>query len=477
MSTTQKAINGGKWVTTSTITSTAFQFLQVAIVARLVDPSAFGLVSISTMIITFFSTFSNLGFSNSIISEQEEDPEKLSTIYYVNLGLGLLMFLLIFLGSPFIISFFHEPRLDKVLKLASCFFLIVYFGQIYNVLLQKELQFKSIAIIEIIAIVSGTVTTITLAYSGFQEMALIYGQLLTQLIKTTLQVIAGQKLFKPRLYFDIRKIKSHIQFGAYNLADGVLGFIQGNSDNLIIGSVLGVKALGYYSLASQLAVLPISRINPIILQVAYPMIAKIKDNAAELKKTYIQILDLITYFNLPLLAGLFITAQSVVPVIYGPGWQPTVILIQILTGVSFFLCLGHPLFTLVFSKGKPKLLFFLNAFTLVVKIPLVYYFGKNWGVAGVAVGYLVAMMISAAANFVIVKLLIGSFVRDFLVNLTKPLAFCLAMVFVIYLYKTFVGFEGTTHMLIQIAIGGAIFIGLTLKYKYSVSDLKAFRKN
>ena len=101
-----------------------------------------------------------------------------------------------------------------------------------------------------------------------------------------------------------------------------MGFIQANSDNILVGGMLGVKQLGYYTLASQLAVFPISRLSPIILQVAYPILARFKGDTNELKKSYLTILDLLSYVNLPLLAGLFITADSVVPLFYGPGWEP-----------------------------------------------------------------------------------------------------------------------------------------------------------
>lgn len=476
MDTKQKAINSSKWVTSSTIISTTLQFLQIAIIARLIEPSAFGLVNISTMIITFFSTFSNLGFSNSIISMQEEDPKKLSTIYYTNILLGIIIFLLIFLSTPLLVDYFNEPRLERVIKLASSFFLIVYFGQIFTIILEKELKFKSIGIIDIIGTVFGTLLTIILAYNGHQELSLIYGQLISQIIKTAFQIFFGLKLFKPLVYFNIKNIKAHIQFGAYNLGDGLLGFIQGNSDNIVIASVLGVKALGYYTIASQLAVLPITRLNPIILRVAYPMIAKIKDSVIELKKSYLQILDLVTYFNLPLLAGIFITAPSLVPLVYGLGWEPTIPIIKILVFVSFLICLGHPLFTLVYSKGKPKLLFFLNVFTFIVKIPLVYYGGKNYGITGVAVCYLISMILNAIANFFIVKSLIGPFLKTFIYNVFKPILFCSIMVIVIYCYQIFIGFEGWFNTIIQILIGGIIFMLLTLKYKYSLEDIKSFKR-
>ena len=350
----QQAINGGKWMTTSTAISTVFQFLQVAVLARLLDPSDFGIVSVSTLIIAFFNIFANLGFSNSIIYKQEVDRHVLSSLYLLNITLGILIFLIIYVSSPLAVAYYKEPRLDQVIKLSSFYFLIVYAGQIHYFLLQKELRFRSVASIDIVGNFIGLFTTIGLAYAGFKELSLIYGQLTLQASKTVLQIGYGSEFFKPLFKFNFKLIKDHLKFGMYNIGDGVVGFVQANSDNILVGGMLGVKPLGYYTLASQLAVFPISRLNPIVLQVAYPILAKMKENDDELKKSYLTILDLISYVNLPLLAGLYITADSVVPLFYGPGWEETIGLIRIFVFVSLFSSLSNPLFTLAFSKGKPK---------------------------------------------------------------------------------------------------------------------------
>ncbi|MGA0558522.1 MOP flippase family protein [Larkinella sp. VNQ87] len=477
MSTKQQAISGGKWITVSTVISTVFQFLQVSILARLLDPSVFGVVSVSMLIINFFFIFSNLGFSNSIISKQESDPKVLSTLYFLGLILGGTVFLIVYFSAPLIVDFYDEPRLDKVIKLASLYFIINYLGQIFLFILQKELQFKSVAIIEIIGTFTGTSIAITLAFNGFAETSLIIGYLIMHLVKSTLSFLLGRKYFKPSLYFNIRLINDHLRFGLFNVGDGLLGFIQANADNIIVGSLLGVTPLGYYTIAYQLAVFPINKLNPIILQVAYPVLAKMKGNNEELKNSYIKILDIISYLNLPLLAGLFITAESVVPLFYGPGWDNTIPLIKIFVFQSFFGCLAHPLFTLAFTKGKPNLLFYLNLATLAIKIPLLYFFGTYWQVTGIAFSYLTTTFLSLILNFYIAHSLIGSFFRDFLANIIKPLSFCLLMVAVIFAYKELIGYVGVVNTGIQIVLGGVIYLALTLKFKVSLPEIRTFRQS
>ncbi|MBD2704310.1 MOP flippase family protein [Spirosoma sp. BT702] len=476
MSNTQKAMNGGKWITLSTVISTLFQFLQVAVLARILDPSDFGIVSISNLIISFFQLFSNLGFSNSIIYRQESDRNVLSTLYYLNLLIGVALYVLMHLSSPFIVSFYHEPKLAHVLNISSYYFVVGYFGQLYMFLLEKELRFRSVACIDIGASVIGTITTVVLAYSGYHELSLIIGTLVTQSVKSTLQIAFGFSLFRPAFFFKLKAAQDHLRFGIYNMGEGILSFIQFNSDNIFIGGMLGVKMLGYYTIAYQLSVFPITKLNPIILQVAYPILAKMKDSNAELKKSYLKILDFISYCNMPLLAGLFITADSVVPMIYGPGWEKTIELIQFFVFVGLFACLSHPLYTLAFTKGKPSLLFYLNLGTLVVKIPMVYFFGTWWGVTGIAVAFMLSTFLNMVANFAIAHSLIGEFMGNFLKNFAKPFLFCLIMIGVVWAYKSLVGNTGTFNTIIEICLGGATYAVLTLLYKLSLSELKAYRQ-
>ena len=468
-------MNGGKWITISTVISTLFQFIQVAVLARVLAPSDFGIVSISNLIIAFFQVFANLGFSNSIIYKQESDRSVLSTLYYLNLIVGFLIFAAIHASAPYIISFYHEPKLERVLNLSSYYFLIAYFGQLYMFLLEKELRFKSVAIIDITGTVIGSAVTITLAYNGYHELSLIIGSLVMQTVKTVLQIAFGLRFFFPRLVFNLKNIEEHLRFGIFNMGDGFLGFIQSNSDNIFLGGMMGVKMLGYYTIAYQLAIFPITKLNPIILQVAYPILARMKESTADLKKSYLKILDFISYCNLPLLAGLFITADAVVPLIYGPGWEQTIELIRIFVFVGIFVCLSHPLYTVAFTKGKPNLLFYLNLGTLIVKIPLVYVFGTLWGVTGIAMAFLLTTLLNMIVNFAMVHYLIGDFVGDFLKNIAKPIIFCLIMVGIITLYKTFVGSDGLANTLVEIAIGGLTYAVLTFAYKLSFTELNAYR--
>ncbi len=474
MSDKQKALDGGKWITIATVISTVLQFVQISILAKLLEPAAFGLVSISTLIINFFHIISEVGFSNSIVYKQESDRKVLSTLYYLTILLGLSAFLLIRLGIPLVVAYYHEPRIEHILHISSYYFVIIFFGQTYLYLLKKELHFRSVALIEIAGALTGTIVAITLAMNGFNEMSLIWGGLASVSVSTFLQIVVGLRLFVPQFYFNLSVIRDHLQFGIYNIGEGILGYFQGNIDNILIGGLLGVRALGFYTVAYQLAIFPIGKLNPIILQVAYPVLARMKEDKVALKRAYLQILDIVGYVNLPLLVGLFITADRVVPLIYGPNWGTSIEYIRILVFAAFFGALSHPLFTLAFTKGKPNLLFYLNLFTMFIKVPLLYLFAHYYGATGVALSTMVTTFIILVLNFYIVHSLIGTFMADFLGNLAKPVLFGLAMVGTVSIYRYFVPESNLYTTLIQIAIGGAVYGVLTLLFKFPISKVKAY---
>lgn len=477
MSNKGKAINGAKWTTISTIVNTCLQFGQIAILARLLEPTSFGLVSISTLVINFLSIFAHFGFSNSIIYKQESDRQILSTIYFLNIAIGLLMFVVIYAATPLLVLYYKEPKLAEVLRIAAFYFPIVFLGQIYNILLEKELQFKTLALTEIICSVLGTSTTIFFAYQGYQAKALIFGLLAAQFTKMFIQNIIARKYFSPVKYFNLKQIKEHLRFGIFNIGDSVLGFANNNLDTILIGGLLDVRQLGYYTIASQIAVYPVSRLCPIIIQISYPIMARFKDNLEQLKGAYLKIVDFLAYCNIPLLIGLYLMAGNVIPLIYGPGWEPTIPLIKVFIFMGIFSCLMYPLSTVAYSTGKPNLLFYMNIVTLIIKFPIIYIIATHYGIIGIAIGFLTTTFISLVLNFLLIQYMLGSFMGRFLKNIILPVLFSLVMATVILFYKQFIGNSGLIHTILQITLGGITYALLTLKFKISYTELMSLRSS
>ncbi len=476
MSNQRIAINGAKWTTVASAINTGVSLIQLAILARLLEPAMFGLVSICNMILGFFHIFANSGFTNSIIYKQEDDRKALSTLFFSSIALGLIIYAVMQGGAFLVAAFYKEPELVKLVSIAALVFPLMTSSQIYWILLQKELHFKSLGIIETVSVLLGCACTITLAFHNYGALSLIYGNILATGIRTISYFIVGLKLFIPMLHFDIVRIKDHLIFGAYHIGQGIIGFFSGNIENIVIGRFIGIKELGYYTIAYQLAVFPITKLNPIILQVTSPIIAKMKDDEG-LKRAYLKIVRFISYCNFPLISGLFITAASIVPLVYGQGWDKTVELVRILVFVGFLICITAPVSSLILSKNKPGILFRITVISLFIKLPLLYIGAKYYGLTGIACSYLISALVDTLIEFGYVRKLIGKFLYDLWHNIHLPLLFCLIMISIVAFYQYFIGSGNLIHTVVQIGLGGLVYMALVLKYTISLREILNLKKS
>jgi len=177
MSLKQRAITGVKWTTISTMLVSSFQLIQLAILARLLGPSAFGLIGMVMVVVGFANAFADMGISNAIIHRQDTTKQQLSSLYWLNIFAGIVVCCIVVLASPLIVEFFQEPQLQNLLIFTSAVFLITPIGQQFQMLLQKELSFDKLAKIEVTSSFFGTVIAIIMAFLGFGALSLVLGQL------------------------------------------------------------------------------------------------------------------------------------------------------------------------------------------------------------------------------------------------------------------------------------------------------------
>jgi lipopolysaccharide exporter len=279
-----------------------------------------------------------------------------------------------------------------------------------------------------------------------------------------------------RLYFKLKEIKDHLVFGMYNMGENLVGFVNDNIDNILIGGFLGVKELGYYTIAWQIAVFPTTRLCPVIIQISYPIIAKIKDSLEGLKQAYLKITVFIAYCIIPLLVGLFLMASNVIPLLYGQGWEDTVPLVKIFSVMGILFSFMYSTSPVAYLTGKPNYLFYRNVLLLAVKVPVIYFAARTYGLTGIALAFLATTVVSLVLNFVLVQKMLGSFFIALGKDLIKPILFSIAMAAVILFYKYYVGNTGVINTIVQIALGGLVYAGLTLKYKLSFAEIKNLRQ-
>ena len=179
----RQAARGVLWTGTGSDVTTTLQFIQWAVLARLLAPEDFGLMSMAMIVIGMADAFTDMGVSSAIIHRRDATRRQLSSLYWLNIVLGVVVFLLVAGLSPMIAKFFNEPEVARLLTLAAIVFLIAPLGQQFRVLLEKELQFNRLARIDMIGAAGGAGTAITTALLGYGVYSLIWGALAGHVIR------------------------------------------------------------------------------------------------------------------------------------------------------------------------------------------------------------------------------------------------------------------------------------------------------
>lgn len=473
----QQAVSGVKWSGVSMGVVTGLQFVTLAVLARLLSPSDFGLMGMIMVVIGFARLFADMGISNAIIYRQDATSEELSSLYWLNILVGIVIFFVVCGGCPLITAFYHEPRLSNLIYLSSLIFLITPFGQQFQILLQKELKFDQLAKIEIISSFANSVVAITLAILGMGVFSLIWGQLAGTSLRVLLLSWWGWKNWRPRVHFSTQDLRRYISFGLYQMGEKAVNYFNSNLDYLLIGSLLGAKALGYYTLAYNLILRPSSTINPIITRVAFPVFSKMQNDTEKLKRGYLKVLQLLSAINFPLMAGLAVVAPIAVPIVFGEQWLPSIILIQILTLVGLLRSTGNPVGSLLLSKGRADLGFKWNLALMITQIPGLYLGVKLGGTVGVAIAFAILMCIYSVFNYLIlIRTMLGPCLREYISSMWPSLWMSGVMAVAVFAAGLF--FRAASQpiilLIIQVMCGTVVYLWLMV---YSQKPLIVEIKN
>jgi lipopolysaccharide exporter len=379
----KKATSGFKWTGMSSITSTALQIIQLLVLAHLLSPDDFGLMAMIMVIIGFMQSYSDLGISSAIIHYQKISREQLSSLYWLNLLAGGLIFLILNASAPLIISIYNEPRLENLILWAATIFLILPWGQQFQVLLQKELLFKQLSLSEICGSLGGAIIAIGSAYIGKGVFSLVYGQLANAAIRTTLLTIFAKGDWRPRLHFQRSDLKGFLGFGLYQMGERGINYFGRNLDKMIVGVLLGSHALGLYSVAYQLMVKPYQLFNPIITRISTPLFSKIQTDNPRLRSAFLNMVRTTSLALFPVYVAMIILAEPIFSVFLGEQWLAAVPVFQILAILGFFYSIGNLLGSLLVAKGRPDIGFHFNLAIFFV-YGIAVWWGSRFGVEGVA---------------------------------------------------------------------------------------------
>ena len=459
-----KAASGIRWTTLNTVCITAIQFIQLAIIGRILGPEAFGLMAMVMVVMESAGIFADVGLSSAIIQRKEPKKEELSTLYWFNVIVGFIVFSVVYLFTPIIAIGFSVAEIKSLLPVAALSFLISPFGVQFQTLLRKYLRFDVIAKINICSAIAGMLTAIGCALNGCGVWSLVWGGLINVVIRTGLLIGWGwHAKWQPKLYFKWSDMHGYLSFGLYRVGAMVANQINSRADQILIGVLMGPVALGYYNIAFRLVMEPIQKINPILTSVTFPVFSIIQDDTARLKRGFFQMIRFLMSVNAPVLIGIAVVAPMAVPLLIGEKWLPSVPLVQVLSFYALVRSLGNAGGSLIIAKGKANWTFYWNIALLFI-IPAVVYFSSFKGemihIAFALVGMQITLFLCHYRVFI--RNLIGPCFSEYVQTLGRPILIALTMSAIVLACSFFMPtFSPVVKVSVQVGIGALTYIVLS----------------
>ena len=416
---TRRALAGTAWSSISTAGKQALTFASVATVARMLGPSAYGLMGMAVIVTNFIANFRDLGTAVAIVQRPTMSRSLLSSLFWINLSVGFFMSSLVAVTAPGVATFFHAPELAAVLRWLAVGLFLASCGVVHNALLIREMSFKVIALTDLIAALVSYGVALGGAVGGIGVWSLVFASVSGAAVSTTGYWLGSK--FRPRLEFDLSEVRSIARFSTHLSANGLVNYAYRNSDNLIVGRVLGSVPLGYYQMAYNLMLTPIQNISSVIASVLLPAFSRIQDDNERFRSAYLRACVLTALITFPVMAGLGVVADPLIRAVLGIRWIPTIPIFQILAGVGLLQSVQTTVGVIYQAKGRTDWMFRWSLFTLGVCL-LAFMVGVRFGAIGVAVAYALAnWLILAVPCFVVPFRLIGLRLRDFVTALMPQL--------------------------------------------------------
>ena len=423
----QSAAAGARWLTLATILTMLISFAQNIALGRLLERSEVGLAGMLWAVLGLVQVFNDMGLGNAVVQRKEVSQKELSAVYWVNLLAGAGVSALVLAAGPSIAGFYQDPRLLPLVPWAAASFLLLAVGQPFQAVAQKHLRFVSLAAADIAAGLSACVVAVMAAWYGHGAVSMVWGSLASATMRTIVLVASNCSVFWPDWYWNPREIRALLQFGYYQMADKVMNFLGSNLDYLMVGRFLGADAVGVYRIAYETALRPLSTINPIYNAVAYPIFSRQQDDNAALRRGLLEGLRMIAMIVFPMMAGLAVTADRVIPLLYGDKWTVAAPVLSVLCLLGAIRCVANLAGSILLSKGLVRRSFWLNALNVVL-FAGVYSWSAPMG--------LIPLAWSANAVMLVVSVSIWRWVygntialdwREYLAVLAKPVVFSLSM--------------------------------------------------
>ena len=444
------------WSAIDTWGSALFQVGVMIVLARLLEPRAFGLVAMAGVYIAFVQVFVEQGLGAALVQRRELERAHLDTAFWIAVLMSMVLLTISLMIAPWVATLYGEPHLVLIVRWLSLGLVVSALNGTQRAILQRELAFRELAIRSLIAAVIGGVVGIGAALAGLGVWSLVIQTLTTAVIG--MAVLWSVSDWRPAFRISTAHFRDLWGFSTSVLGTNLLTFVNRHSDDLIIGAVLGPVALGYYSVAYGLLRKMTTLLVGVSTKVAFPAFARVQHDPVRMRKGFYMATRYTSLIAFPAFIGILLVAPELVRGIYGPKWIPSIPVMQILALIGIIHSVFYFNGTVILSAGKPRWRLGLAAVNAVSNV-VAFAIAVRWGIVAVAVAYVVRGYLVSPLPIWLIHRLIRIDVRMYLRQYVVPLVGSAAMAATVLLLRHFVGasLKPAAALGLYVAAGGLVY--------------------
>jgi O-antigen/teichoic acid export membrane protein len=449
-----RTLRGMAWAYGSYVGGRILVLLTIAILARLLTPSEFGLVAFATLVTGFLDTVSDLGVGQALIVVRDDDEahEKANTAWTLTVSIGLGLTLLSFALAPVAASFFDEPKLNTLLPLLGLNFLIRGLSAIHFAFAERDINFRARTIAEMSDVMVRGATGIGLALAGAGAYSLVGGYLAGSIALTASLWLVVH--FRPRPRIVRKDLRGLLTFGGGLTALQLISAVIDQGDYLVVGRVLGDTALGLYTIGFRLPEMFIINLAFVAGMVLFPAFAATDRRA--LASAYLTSVRYVLMVCAPLAVGLCVLAEPVVLTVFGDQWRDSIEVMQVLTLYAFAITLDIPPGTAYKSLSRIDILLKLGIPRALLALGAIVVFVDH-GIVAVAACQAAVAALFAVINLFLASRMLDTGLRRILVSAAPPLIAGAAMGLVVWVISEIVAGPALT-LVIAVPLGAVSYV-------------------
>lgn len=403
-----------RWLSVAQASKVLGQLVSVVVLSRLLPPSAYGVIALAGVVVTFAGLLRDLGTGAAIIQRKELTQSLSDTVFWLNFGLGLTLGVILAVSAYPLSVFFREPELAPVLLLLSVGFPVSSLTAVHQATMERASRFRELAILDVTTQVGGLLLSVGSAMAGLGVYSFVVPTLFAISVGSTwLWFKSG---FKPGRQWNRGEFRSLWGFSGNLTAFNFINYFARNADSMIIGRMLGAGPLGQYGMAYKLMLFPVQHMSWVIGRALLPRLSGIQDDLAAVRQVYFRVLGGIALLSMPIMVGLWALRVPFTEVVLGPKWHIVAALLAWLAPVGIMQSLMSTIGSTLTSQGRTRELFLLGIFNTATVL-LGFFAGAQFSVVGVAIGYFVANLV----NFVVTVVCMGKWLRAGLAPLWREM--------------------------------------------------------